>query len=286
MTCSRSNSERVFPRPLLVLLLLLLLAASPGFPGEPSGTPAESSATKVLVNGLWFDGGAFVPRTVVVDDGLIAQADPDAALAAGAERIDLAGDFVVPAFGEAHHHTVAYMEDRARSFLRAGIFYAKVQNVDVETGLRIRETFASSETVDLSLAMAGLTATDAHPVQIGLRVMRDASIAADLDGRWVHLIDSAEDVEAKWPAVLATKPDFIKIFLLNSEAYRELEDAGVAMRYRGMNPDWVAMVVERAHAAGLRVSAHVRTAADFGHAVAAGVLQLGFQAIEFAPGNS
>ena len=253
--------ERAPWRIVLTLIALSIIA---------SRVSGDSTVT-VFVNGLWFDGESFASRIVAVSNGRIVESENELLAADAASQIDLKGGFVVPAFGEAHHHTVAYVEDCSESFRRAGIFYAKVQAVDIETGLKVREKSASPETIDLALAMAGLTAPDAHPAQIGLRLFRDASSTADLDGRWVHLIESKEDLDAKWPAVLASKPDFIKIFLLNSELYGEVKrEATFPMRYRGMNPRLVPVVVERAHRSGLRVSSHVRTAADFRTAVEAG----------------
>jgi imidazolonepropionase-like amidohydrolase len=74
--------------------------------------------------------------------------------------------------------------------------------------------------------------------------------------------------------VLAGKPDFVKVFLLFSEAHEgkqplRRETDGEA--HKGLDPRVLGAIVRKAHAAGLRVSAHIDTARDFEHAVDAGV---------------
>ena len=75
-------------------------------------------------------------------------------------------------------------------------------------------------------------------------------------------IDSEADLERKWPTLLAGKPDFVKIYLQHSED---------AKANRGLDAALVPLIVGRAHRDGLRVSAHVTSAADFRTAAAAGV---------------
>jgi imidazolonepropionase-like amidohydrolase len=82
-------------------------------------------------------------------------------------------------------------------------------------------------------------------------------------------VDTVEDLERKWPAILAQKPDFIKTFLIESDEYEKRKsDPGWV---HSMDPRVVASIVQKAHAAHLRVSVHVNTAADFHNALMAGV---------------
>ena len=84
-------------------------------------------------------------------------------------------------------------------------------------------------------------------------------------------MDTVEDLERKWPAILAQKPDFIKTFLIESDEYdKRKNDPGYGWMH-GMDPRVVAKIVEKAHATHLRVSVHVNTAADFHNALMAGV---------------
>ncbi len=91
------------------------------------------------------------------------------------------------------------------------------------------------------------------------------------EGGAYYTLDNANDLEQKWPRIVATKPSFIKIIVTDSENYeRDKDKVGVDVR-RGLPPALVPLVIARAHAAGLRVAAHTDTAADFHLALAAGV---------------
>lgn len=227
---------------------------------------AEDTVCLELTNGRWFDSERFTERTVYAADGLFHSQKP----CAEARVVDLGGGYVVPPYGEAHHHTLVYRaETMGQQFIRDGIFYAKIMAVMAREGTAARSTFGGRDTVDVALAMAGITAPNAHPTQIGLRMGRTTT---QLEGEWVHTITTREDLDRKWPRVLETKPDFVKVFLVNSEEYEQRKaDPQIPMRYRGLDPQLVAPVVELAHAADLQVAAHVRTATDFQIALAAGV---------------
>jgi imidazolonepropionase-like amidohydrolase len=72
----------------------------------------------------------------------------------------------------------------------------------------------------------------------------------------------------------------VKIFLLFSEEYgKRLKDPSMYGNHRGIDPKLVPQIVERAHAAHLKVMAHVYTVPDFRVALAAGV-----DAIQHLPG--
>ncbi len=70
----------------------------------------------VLTGGQVFDGHAHRgPASVVVEDGrVVAVGDPDPALLAGAEVVDVAGGLVAPGFTDAHVHTVQGGIERTR----------------------------------------------------------------------------------------------------------------------------------------------------------------------------
>jgi imidazolonepropionase-like amidohydrolase len=88
-----------------------------------------------------------------------------------------------------------------------------------------------------------------------------------------YIIDTAEDLERKWKKILDGKPDFIKINLLASENFEQQREniPNIKLGHIGLNPRLVPQIVQKAHTAGLRVSAHVETAADYRAALAAGV---------------
>jgi imidazolonepropionase-like amidohydrolase len=69
-------------------------------------------------------------------------------------------------------------------------------------------------------------------------------------------------------------PDFVKVFLLESEEHARRCADPKFFGNRGLDPALVPLIVARAHAAGLHVSAHVSSAADFRIAVDGGVDQI------------
>jgi imidazolonepropionase-like amidohydrolase len=93
----------------------------------------------------------------------------------------------------------------------------------------------------------------------------------DGDGGFIWLIDTREDLARKWPQLLTQKPDFIKTVLVHSEEYEKRRQDTTYYNWRGLNPALLPEIVQRAHAAGLAVTTHVETAADFHAAVVAGV---------------
>jgi len=103
---------------------------------------------------------------------------------------------------------------------------------------------------------------------------------AQLEGQAFHTIDSRADLDAKWPRIVAAKPAFLKVYLEHSEEFAKRRDDPAFFGKRGLDPALLPDVVRRAHAAGLTVSAHVTTAADFRAALAAGVDELSHLPLE------
>jgi imidazolonepropionase-like amidohydrolase len=69
----------------------------------------------------------------------------------------------------------------------------------------------------------------------------------------------------------AGKPDFIKTILSHSQSFARRRETPTLFGYNGLDPQLMPRIVKQAHAAGLRVSSHVMSAADFAVAVRAGV---------------
>jgi imidazolonepropionase-like amidohydrolase len=257
-------------QPSLAALALALLAATACHPATPAG-PAQH--VYELRDGRWLGADGFRAGTRWVVDGRIAQRRP----ARVDSVIDLAGQWVVPPFGEAHNHNVDYStpsrtDSLVRRYLRDGVFYVKnpgnlprgrdslAGRVNVPTG------------VDVVFANGLLTATGGHPTGLYLRNRsRGAMTPADSDGGFLWILDSLPDLERKWPRILAGRPDFIKVVLVHSEEFARRRNDSAYFNWRGLDPALVREVVRRAHAAKLRVSAHVETAADFHAALVGGV---------------
>ena len=237
-------------------------------------TPAGSAQhVYELRDGRWLGADGFSAGTRYVVDGRLTQRRPRHVDSV----VDLAGRWVVPPFGEAHNHNVDYStptrtDSLIRRYLRDGVFYVKnpgslprgrdslVGRVNVPRG------------VDAVFANGLLTATGGHPTGLYQRnLARGAMTAADGDGAFLWILDSLPDLERKWPRILAGRPDFIKVVLVHSEEFARRRTDSAFFNWRGLDPALVPEIVRRAHAAGLRVSAHVETAADFHAALVGGV---------------
>jgi imidazolonepropionase-like amidohydrolase len=226
-----------------------------------------------LRDGKWLGADGFSAGTRYVIDERITRRRP----ARVDSVIDLASGWVVPPFGEAHNHNVDFTTTRRTDsvlaqYLRDGVFYVKnpgslprgrdslVGRINVPRG------------VDAVFANGLLTATGGHPTGLYLRNRaRGGMTPADSDGGFLWILDSLPDLERKWPRILAGRPDFIKVVLVHSEEFARRRTDSAYFNWRGLDPALVPEVVRRAHAARLRVSAHVETAADFHAALVGGV---------------
>jgi imidazolonepropionase-like amidohydrolase len=232
--------------------------------------PAESIAWH---NGLWFDGTRFVNSTRYSSDGLFVAKRPRKI----DRTIELGERFVVPAYGDAHHHGIDSsdgLDDKITVFLEAGIFYVKNPNVipDLLTP-DVRAKLNRPDSIDTVFSNGGLTSTGGHPAPLhaylaAIGVFKGLK-PEDMENRAYFVIDSQADLDAKWSRILAGHPDFIKTFLLFSEEHEKRR--GTAGAHRGLDPALLKAIVEYAHRSNLSVSTHVDTAADFRAAVDAGV---------------
>jgi tetratricopeptide (TPR) repeat protein len=205
-----------------------------------------------FVNGQWFDGTHFVKKTMYsVDNVFRSSFDGEA------RTIDLGGRYVVPPFTDAHNHAFAdgaNVDEQLARYLRAGIFYVKNPNSSITGTAHIRAQMNKPETVDVLYSNGGLTTAGGHPKQIYDRFPNMADNA-------YFEVDSLDEFERKWPKIEAGKPDFIKLYLDNSEDPN---------KRRGLEPKLFAQLVERVHRLGLTATVHVTSAADFHIAAAAG----------------
>lgn len=275
-------------RSVLPLVLALTLAAS-------GCTEVEGTGATRYRNGRWFDGEGFARRDAyVVGDRFIAAAPVKID-----SVVDLTGGFVVPAFGEAHNHNVelaATLDDVVDGYLRAGVFYAKVPGGIAELSAEIRDRVNHPGSIDVVFSNAAFTSRGGHPVPLyrgHLAKARYEPVLGPLkpewfDGRAYFQVETEEELDAAWDRLMATDPDFVKVHLLGgstpaahpgatstSGESADASHAGAATGdRRGLNRSLLPKVVERASAAGLRVTAHVETADDFRTAVAAGVSEI------------
>lgn len=265
--------------PVGVLLLLTMLAMLRPAGGHALQGPQPDRPPNVaLVNGQWFNGSSFEARTLYSVDGRFTLERP----ARVDTTIDLAGTWVVPPFGEAHNHNVdGAVEARSRQalarYLADGVFYVKIQgNFPVGEAMRRRLPMNRPDGPDVALAQAFLTASGGHPIQLHEAVLLPQGYYPGFtqerlrDSLYVTL-DSNADLERKWPHIRSLRPDFVKAILWGSDEFERRKDDPAFLGRKGLDPRLLARLVARAHREGLRVSVHINNAADFHHAVAAGV---------------
>jgi len=225
-------------------------------------------------NGRWFNGQSFDTTTWYTVGAALRSVRPNRV----DELVDLSGRWVVLPYAEGHNHWLepAAIDAYVQSYLRDGVFYLKDHANAPVVRTRMDSTLNRPGSVDFISPNQGFTGPAGHPIQIAKQFLAFGSFPeewteADLEGNVFFVIDSLSDIARAWPKLIAGRPDFVKVFLLYSEDYaRRSRDS--AFRYRrGIDPTLVGPIVQRAHASGLRVSAHVYTAADFHNAINAGV---------------
>lgn len=256
-----------------------LLCAGCAGAGESGGAGPAGYA---LVNGAWFDGEGFREGTRYVVDGVFSERP-----ARVDSVVDLEGAYVVPPFGDAHTHNLdgAFGIDRiVDAYQREGTFYVQVLTNSATGAAAVRGRFGRPGALSVAYAHGGLTSTLGHPFlayepramglydpaawEGAMDSIRASRLRED-DAYW--FIDSARELDAKWPRIVAGGPDVLKVFVIESERHAELRDDSAAVGRKGLDPALLPAIVERARGAGLRVWAHVSTAHDFDVAVRAGV---------------
>jgi imidazolonepropionase-like amidohydrolase len=232
---------------------------------------AQSLGTYAFKDAQWFDGATFRPGTIYSVNGVLTFERPSSV----DETIELRGKYVVPPFAEAHNHNIEPRPDlneMIRRYLVDGIFYVKVPSNPPRAKTALTGRVNTPDSIDVVFSNGGLTATGGHPSPLAKRNLERSGRTEDwAEGKFYFAIDTLEDLERKWPQVLASKPDFIKAFLQYSEDYELRHAKAEFIDWSALNPAFLPRIVERAHAAGLRVSCHIETAGDFHNALAAGV---------------
>lgn len=245
-----------------------------GLLGGWHAATAQTSKIYEFVNGNWFDGKKFRRQTFYSATGTLTKKRPERI----DETVDLKGGYVVPPLADAHTHNLDgkfNLEKVTKAYLAEGTFYVQVLTNYATGAEQARPFFNKPGTLDVSYANGGLTSTLGHPFlayeprALGFYnyVDWEANMEKIKTGRtgennvyW--FFDSAADVDLKWEKFLAQKPDVVKIFLLDAKNHETLRRNGKAGD-KGLSPEVAAYLVRKAHAADLRVYAHVETADDF-----------------------
>ena len=234
---------------------------------------AQTRKTYKFINGNWFDGKTFEKKTFYSVNGIFSNKKPKKI----DETIDLKNNFVIPPFADAHTHNLSGTRDLERlsqAYLAEGTFYVQVLG-NYATGAKQARPFLNKpQALDVSYANGMLTNTYGHPFMVyepfALGIYNQAEAFQRVEevkksrigeNNVYWFLDSKADVDAKWEKILDTKPDIIKIALLDAENYRKYVADGAISK--GLSPEVAEYVVQKAHQANLRVYAHVETANDF-----------------------
>ncbi|MEJ7861077.1 MAG: amidohydrolase family protein [Pyrinomonadaceae bacterium] len=279
---------KIFRNKLFVISLTALIFCFQNFSSDALAQQQQQqlvlqSETFQFNNGQWFNGKTFKRGIFYSVNGLLTKKRP-----AKVDRIvDLKNGYVIPPFADAHCHNfdgVWNIKQQIEKYLTDGVFYAKVQTNTRSGANQVAGRVNIPTSVDVSYAHGALTASYGHGVEVyeGLAVLRKpgagtpeevqkirASKARENDA--YYIIDTAADLEKKWQMILDGKPSFLKIYLLTTEEYEKRRERTETIGDRGLNPALMPLIVKKAQAAGLRVSAHVDTITDYRVALKAGV---------------
>src|ERR1051325_5611532 len=194
---------------IIAVAVLVAVATGGGWAQE------HGNASYSFVNGRWFDGKTFVERPFYSVYGLLHPNRPHTV----DREIDLKGGYVIPACGEAHNHNATGDNDPAiDNYLASGTLYVK--NPGNLPGLREGDRINHPQGIDVIFSNGLFTAPGGHPIGLWKRnVERGAMKPEDGEGAFYWTIDSAADLERKWPKFLESKPDFVKIILVYSEEF-------------------------------------------------------------------
>ena len=264
-----------------LLLAMVLIAMAPGCAGGVGDPVPPSLPQYAFLNGQWFDGEGFRAATWYSVEGRLTKRPP----AGLVQTVDLAGLYMVPPFGEAHNHNVEgpwNVQAVAQRYLQDGVFYVKNPNDVRDFAQQIKHAVNVPTSIDATFAHAGLTGHGGHPVALYedvLRIGRYEPAVGPIERGWFEnrsyvLVDTEIELEAKWPMIVSGRPDFLKVYLVHSEDDGKSSETLPDHHRQGLHPELLPGIVARAHAAGLQVTAHVETAADFRQAIRAGVDEL------------
>ena len=202
-------------------LAIWCVAASGGGPAQA----VNHGTVTHLVNGLWFDGTTFVKQDFYVEGQYLTQ-HPDERRSYA--TVDLHGGYVVPPYGDAHEHNFDGLfgtDAVVKQYLADGIFYAQgMTDTTVGAAETVKAGLVNTPTsVDVTYAHGGLTGVNGHPKEVyealahGFNYprtdeQRQIVIAGTMraGGAYWEIKDTA-DLDAKWPLIVASKPDLIKV---------------------------------------------------------------------------
>ena len=254
----------------IILLMTAIGVSSCGYPAQSENMPRAD--VTAFVGGQIFDGTKFVQRSICIDERKIVNC-PDQP----ARQVSLRGTFITPPFGDAHTHHFdgPYSIDAHTSLgIRSGAFYAMTMTAPGSQVAMIRERLRGPGNVDVSSSMGAITGPDSHPIEIyealalGAYTFEEQLARADeihksslvADDAY-FIVETGGDIQKKWPLLLESQPDHIKVYLRSSERYDE--GFGKWGPGGGINPDLLPMIRKLSRDAGLRMAVANSSIEDF-----------------------
>ncbi|WP_188190004.1 amidohydrolase family protein [Nonomuraea sp. SYSU D8015] len=194
-----------------------------------------------------FDGERTVSRADVVIDG-DRIADADAAAGPVDVEVDGAGKTLLPGLIDAHTH--AFDGDLAEALKFGVTTELDMNNLPPVLAEQRRQAAERDDVADLRSSSMIATVPGGHPTQI----MTPDLLKALGSDRGLDTVADADQAKAFVEARLAEGADYLKIAVDDG--------AAAGMELPALSPELAAVLVEAAHAAGLRVVAHTVTARE------------------------
>lgn len=248
------------------LSVLLVLAAA--FLSAPA---AAAPPVTAYLNAQWWTGAGFQRGARYVQDGVFVTRPAGAP----ARRVDLSGAYVVPPYADAHNHMAGQAKDVSAQATAAGVFYLMNPTILASAAPALRAALQGPGKVDAVLSMGAITAPGGHPEPLYVDVLGPRIYPnmkpTDFLGDAFHYVTRTADIGPVLDRLQSQHAQFLKIMVLNSEEFAQRRDDPARRGFSGLDPALVPPLVAEAHRRGLRVAAHIETAADFRVIVAAGV---------------
>ncbi|HEX5107888.1 MAG TPA: amidohydrolase family protein [Vicinamibacterales bacterium] len=252
-------------KPTASILAVVLALAAANAPDAPSAVDAQGASRRTLFDGarvIVGDGQPAIERAaLLVENGTISRVGPRGfEVPPGTERVDLSGKTVIPGIVTLHGH-VGYLKDvtfSADNYTRDNLvdqltrylYYgvAAVMSMGTDPGdLPYQLRDEPHPGALFRTAGRGLAAPNASTGNLAMRNVA-YGVATEAEAR--------RDVRE----LAAKKPDFVKIWV---------DDRNGAVQK--LSPALYRVIIDEAHAQGLRVAAHVYYLADARDLVEAGV---------------
>ncbi|EPE0461775.1 hypothetical protein [Pseudomonas aeruginosa] len=229
-----------------------------------------AEAATELQHGLWYQQGQFVAQTWYEVDGKLTRNKP----AQIRQTLDLNGGYVVPPFAEAHNHNLQnpwLVQNFHQRYLQDGVLYGLMMCGNHGNDQATKQALAQ---LPMSIDSVGacISSSDGHPLRLAVKAapgQPDLQPAQVYDSAYI-VMDTPADIAKKWPLFKDTKARWVKIILVHSEQPQRRTDKQL-FGLNGLAPEVVRPLVSFLHQQGLKVTAHVESAADFALAVEAGV---------------